>query len=105
MEKYNWKKEFKRTGREMLDGLYSISCMAVVMISILHHQTEEQLKAVKILIIPENFPMVLVCFCGLAVLGLALRYLVTGIFYFLTFIIRIIIRITKKNKPNGIYPT
>lgn len=91
MEKINWKKELKRTGMEMLDGLYSVSCMGFMLISILHCQTEESLKALNILIQPENFSMVLTFFSGLAILGFALRYLITGIFLFIMFIIHLII--------------
>lgn len=101
MEKLNWKKELKQSGLDFIDGAYSLLCMAIIAGFILYCQTEQCIHALNIIIQPPNWLMIFLLITGIAMWGMALRLIFTGLFNFIVFIIRMIIRTNTKNKSNG----
>lgn len=97
MEQFNWKKELKQTGLDFIDGAYSLLCMAIIAGGILYFQTQECINALNIIIQPPNWLMIFLLLTGIAMWGMTLRLILTGLFNFIVFIIRIIIRTNKKS--------
>jgi len=86
-EKYNWKKDqLKKTPMELLDGLYSMACICAVALLIMLDQGDKQKEAINVILNSKSWSMYALFITGVAVLGFALRSLITGIFKFIKFI-------------------
>lgn len=93
---FNWKEELKRMGFDFIDGAYSLLCMAIIAGGILYCQTKQCIDALNIIIQPPNWLMIFLLITGIAMWAMSLRLMLNGLFKFIMFIIRIIVRTNKK---------